>query len=252
MKLLVACADPNDAFVKGVQIYTKLTTRGVHAEYLPPGTDVDDILTDAKYGDYEAMLLVVNTPLVGWYVQAVTAWRRRKLALPIAVIMPFPALEWHWTEDLLRAGADAVLQRPVDMGVVCAQIMAIRRRLDERVSDEILFHDFVLCVNDSRLTYGDEAVHLTTKEIKMVELLVRRVGSVITKEMFLDHLYGGRDEPDLRIIDVFICKIRRKFTQACGHPIVETLWGRGYRIPPDSEALPQYREENRLMVGARS
>lgn len=252
MKLLVACADPNDAFVKGVQIYTKLTTRGVHAEYLPPETNMDEILTEAKYGDYEAMLLIVNTSLVGWYVQAITAWRRRKLALPIVVIMPFPALEWHWNEDLLRAGADAVLQRPIDMGVVCAQIMAIRRRLDNRVSDEIAFHNFVLRVNDKCLTYNDENVHFTTKEIAMVELLVRRVGSVITKEMFLNYLYGGRDEPDFKIIDVFICKIRRKFIQMCGHPIVETLWGRGYRIPPDSEALPQYREENRLMVGARS
>ena len=82
-------------------------------------------------------------------------------------------------------------------------------------------------------------VHLTGKEYQMLELLSLRKGTTLTKEMFLNHLYGGMDEPELKIIDVFICKLRKKLAHACdGDNYIETVWGRGYvlREPSDDEA----------------
>ena len=79
-------------------------------------------------------------------------------------------------------------------------------------------------------------VHLTGKEYAMLELLSLRKGTTLTKEMFLNHLYGGMDEPELKIIDVFICKLRKKLSHACGGAnYIETVWGRGYvlRDPAD-------------------
>jgi two-component system cell cycle response regulator CtrA len=79
-------------------------------------------------------------------------------------------------------------------------------------------------------------VHLTGKEYQMVELLALRKGATLTKEMFLNHLYGGMDEPEMKIIDVFICKLRKKLSLACdGETYIETVWGRGYvmRDPSD-------------------
>ncbi len=74
-----------------------------------------------------------------------------------------------------------------------------------------------------------EPVHLTGKEYQMLELLSLRKGTTLTKEMFLNHLYGGMDEPELKIIDVFICKLRKKLSQATsGENYIETVWGRGY------------------------
>ena len=81
-------------------------------------------------------------------------------------------------------------------------------------------------------------VYLTTKEYQMLELLSLRKGTTLTKEMFLNHLYGGMDEPELKIIDVFICKIRRKLANAsAGKNYIETIWGRGYvlREPIEDE-----------------
>ena len=76
---------------------------------------------------------------------------------------------------------------------------------------------------------GDHRVHLTGKEYQMLELLSLRKGTTLTKEMFLNHLYGGMDEPELKIIDVFICKLRKKLAQATGgEHYIETVWGRGY------------------------
>jgi two-component system, cell cycle response regulator CtrA len=72
-------------------------------------------------------------------------------------------------------------------------------------------------------------VHLTRKEYQMLELLSLRKGIAVTKEMFLNHLYGGMDEPEPKIIDVFICKLRKKLADSSGgHEFIETVWARGY------------------------
>ncbi|MGO8886904.1 MAG: winged helix-turn-helix domain-containing protein [Streptosporangiaceae bacterium] len=71
-------------------------------------------------------------------------------------------------------------------------------------------------------------IHLTGKEYQMLELLSLRKGVTLTKEMFLNHLYGGMDEPELKIIDVFICKLRKKLRAATDHHHIETVWWRGY------------------------
>ena len=82
-----------------------------------------------------------------------------------------------------------------------------------------------------------QRVHLTGKEYQMLELLSLRKGTTLTKEMFLNHLYGGMDEPELKIIDVFICKLRKKLATASnGRNYIETVWGRGYVLREPSPA----------------
>jgi len=83
---------------------------------------------------------------------------------------------------------------------------------------------------DTRVvSVDDQPVHLTGKEYGILELLSLRKGTTLTKEMFLNHLYGGMDEPELKIIDVFVCKLRKKLAQATGGShYIETVWGRGY------------------------
>ena len=73
-------------------------------------------------------------------------------------------------------------------------------------------------------------MHLTGKEYSILELLVLRKGMVLTKEAFLNHLYGGMDEPEVKIIDVFVCKLRKKLARAGAEGIIGTIWGRGYMI----------------------
>jgi len=88
----------------------------------------------------------------------------------------------------------------------------------------------------------EEPLHLTGKEYGIIELLSLRKGTTLTKEMFLNHLYNGRDEPELKIIDVFVCKLRKKLTMATGgDTYIDTVWGRGYvlrepRVPAAEHA----------------
>jgi DNA-binding response OmpR family regulator len=83
---------------------------------------------------------------------------------------------------------------------------------------------------NSRIAMVDgNPLHLTAKEYGILELLSLRKGTTVTKEMFLNHLYGGKNEPQLKVVDVFICKLRKKLSQATGgEQYIETVWGRGY------------------------
>jgi hypothetical protein len=97
---------------------------------------------------------------------------------------------------------------------------------------------------------GDQPLHLTRKEYGILEFLSLRKGTTQTKEMFLNHLYGGMDEPELKIIDVFVCKLRKKLTQATGgEHYIETVWGRGYELRDPVGAVPtSLRGAGRLMA----
>ena len=89
--------------------------------------------------------------------------------------------------------------------------------------------DLVVDLNTHVASLGGKPVRLTGKEYAILELLTLRKGGIVTREMLLDHLYGGTDEPELKIIDVFVCKLRKKLAQAeGGDHYIETVWGRGY------------------------
>jgi two-component system, cell cycle response regulator CtrA len=97
------------------------------------------------------------------------------------------------------------------------------------------------------VSVNDKPVHLTGTEYRILELLSRRKGTTLTKEMFLDYLYGGMDEPEIKIIAVFICKLRKKLAHATGGShYIETVWGRGYvlRDPAANPGLPRTRENS--------
>ena len=93
---------------------------------------------------------------------------------------------------------------------------------------------------DARVvSVDDQPVQLTGKEYAILELLTLRKGTIVTREMLLNHLYGGRDEPELKIIDVFVCKLRKKLAQATGGKhYIETVWGRGYVLREPTPPKP--------------
>jgi DNA-binding response OmpR family regulator len=109
---------------------------------------------------------------------------------------------------------------------------------DQAITHLIATGDLVVNLDQKTVEVSGMRVHLTGKEYQMLELLSLRKGTTLTKEMFLNHLYGGMDEPELKIIDVFICKLRKKLANASqGSNYIETVWGRGYvlREPNESE-----------------
>jgi two-component system cell cycle response regulator CtrA len=91
-----------------------------------------------------------------------------------------------------------------------ARIHAVVRRSRGHAQSVITVGPLTVDIDTKTCRWPASNMHLTGKEYQMLELLALRQGMTVTKEMFLNHLYGGMDEPELKIIDVFICKLRKK------------------------------------------
>ncbi len=189
-----------------------------------------------KLYDYDIILLDLNLPDMHGY-DVLKKLRTAKVNTPILILSGLNEMENKVKG--LGFGADDYLTKPFHKEELVARIHAIVRR--SKGHSQSIINTGKLAVNLDTKTVEVEGkrVHLTGKEYAMLELLSLRKGSTLTKEMFLNHLYGGIDEPELKIIDVFICKLRKKLASASsGENYIETVWGRGYvlRNPADEGA----------------
>jgi two-component system cell cycle response regulator CtrA len=189
-----------------------------------------------KIYDYDIILLDLNLPDMSGF-DVLRKLRVSKVKTPILILSGFAGIE-----DKIKGlgfGADDYMTKPFHKDELVARIHAIVRRSKGHAQSIINTDD--LCVNlDSKtVEINDARVHVTSKEYQMLELLALRKGTTLTKESFLNHLYGGMNEPDMKIIDVFICKLRKKLANASGgKDYIETVWGRGYvmREPAENPA----------------
>ena len=180
------------------------------------------------YSHYDLVILDLMLPDIDGY-EVLLRLRSAKIKVPILILSGLVNAEQKIKG--LGLGADDYLTKPFNRGELIARIQAIVRR-SKGHAESVLRFDKV-CINlDSRTVEIDNKIlHLTSKEYAILELLAMRKGTVLTKEMFLNHLYGGMDEPELKIIDVFVCKLRRKLYEASdGRNYIETVWGRGYML----------------------
>jgi two-component system cell cycle response regulator CtrA len=127
-------------------------------------------------------------------------------------------------------GADDFISKPFDRDELIARIQAVIRRSKGYSQPALRIGNLQLNLDSREVQANGNPVHLTGKEYAILELLVLRRGMVLTKEAFLNHLYGGIDEPEMKIIDVFICKLRKKLAQAGAGNLIGTVWGRGYMM----------------------
>ena len=171
-------------------------------------------------------------------LEVLRSLRVSKVTTPTLIISGLAGIE-----DKVKGfgcGADDYMIKPFHKDELVARIHAIVRRSKGHAQSLVQSGDLVVNLDSKTVEVNGARVHLTGKEYQMLELLALRKGMTLTKEMFLNHLYGGMDEPELKIIDVFMCKLRRKLANASGGKnYVETMWGRGYvlRHPTEEEGV---------------
>ncbi len=179
-----------------------------------------------KLYDYDIILLDLNLPDMSGY-EVLRTLRVAKVKTPVLILSGMAGIE-----DKVKGlgfGADDYLTKPFHKDELVARIQAIVRRSKGHSESTIRCGDLIVNLDKKQVEVAGGRVHLTGKEYQMLELLALRMGSTLTKEMFLNQLYGGMDEPEVKIIDVFICKLRKKLANASeGKNYIETVWGRGY------------------------
>lgn len=237
MRILLIEDDPTTA--KSIELMLNHANLNVYI------TDMGEEGIDlAKLYDYDLILLDLDLPDMNGH-EVLRQLRLARVETPILILTGDDD-----TESKIRGfgfGADDYLTKPFHREELIARIHAIIRRSKGHSQSVIKTGDVCVNLDAKTVEVHGKTVHLTGKEYQMLELLSLRKGTTLTKEMFLNHLYGGMDEPELKIIDVFICKLRKKLARATnGHNYIETVWGRGYVLRDPHPEI----EDHRMAIGA--
>ena len=239
MRVLLVEDDPSTA--KSIELMLSHANLNVYTTDL--GEEGIDL---AKLYDYDLILLDINLPDMNGH-EVLRQLRLSRIETPILILSGEDG-----TESKLKGfgfGADDYMTKPFHREELVARIHAIIRRSKGHAQSIIKTGSIAVNLDAKTVEVEGSPVHLTGKEYQMLELLSLRKGTTLTKEMFLNHLYGGMDEPELKIIDVFICKLRKKLSEATGGDNhIETVWGRGY-VLRDPEPVSA-RDPEKIAMGA--
>jgi two-component system cell cycle response regulator CtrA len=185
----------------------------------------EEALELARLYDYDIVLLDLVLPDMEGY-EVVRRLRASRVETPVLILSGLSRPQAKVKG--FGAGADDYLTKPFDQQELVARIQAIVRRAKGFSQPTLSVGSLTLNLASREVTISGQPLHLTGKEYAVLELLTLRKGVVLTKEAFLNHLYGGIDEPEVKIIDVFICKLRKKLALAGAEELIGTVWGRGY------------------------
>lgn len=241
MRLLLVEDDPSTS--RSIEL--ALAAEGVVCDTAGLGEEGVEL---AKLYDYDVIILDMMLPDIDGF-EVLRRFRAMNIKTPVLILSGLTGSDSKVKG--LGIGADDYVTKPFNRGELVARIQAVVRR-SKGYSESILrVGKLALNMEDRTLNVDNKEVHLTSKEYGILELLMMRKDSPIKKEVFLNHLYGGIDEPDLKIIDVFICKLRKKLMDASGgHNYIETLWGRGYIMRDPDKAADEQQAEDKAAAEA--
>ena len=219
MKILVVEDESNIAS----RIKTTCADDGFSCEIAENGIEALEMM---KFYDYDAVVLDLMLPDIDGF-EVLSRIRKIKNTTPVIVLSGLNAVDDK--VKCLSMGADDYLTKPFSKVELLARIYAIVRRTSGHSSSNIEVGPISIDIKQRSVKIYGRELALTAKEYSILELLALKKGSVLPKEAFLNHIYGGLDEPELKIVDVFICKLRKKISDLTGgSSCIETVWGRGY------------------------
>jgi two-component system cell cycle response regulator CtrA len=219
----VLLIEDDTIMAQGIEMMLK--TEGFNVYTTDLGEEGVDL---GKIYDYDLILLDLNLPDMGG-LDVLRTLRSGGIDTPVMILSG--SSETGTKVQTFTGGADDYVTKPFQKPELIARIHALVRRSKGHAQSVITIGDISVNLGTKLVDVNGMRVHLTDKEYQMLELLALRKGATLSKEMFLNHLYGGMDEPEQKIIDVFICKLRKKLVAATnGQHHIETVWGRGYML----------------------
>ncbi len=219
----VLLVEDDAGITKSVELMLK--SEGMYVDKTVFGEEGVDL---GKIYDYDVILLDLALPDISGY-DVLRSLRSARVATPILILSGLASIE-----DKIKGlglGADDYLSKPFHKDELAARIRALVRRSKGHAESVIAVGDLIVNLESRTVEINGLKLYLTGKEYQILALLALRHGSTLTKETFLNHLYGGLEEPEAKIIDVYICKLRKKLANASGGlDYIETVWGRGYAL----------------------
>lgn len=219
MRVLVIEDDPSTA--KMLQLALK------SEDFVCDTTGVgEDGLEVARHYDYDLIILDLMLPDMDGY-EILRRLRAVRVTTPVLILSGLGDID-----DKIKGlgfGADDYVTKPFNKEELIARVKTIIRRAQGHSNSVIVVGDLKIDLNTKTVDAKGTVLRLTGREYAILELLALRKGATLSKEVFLNHLYGGMEEPEFKIIDVFVCKLRKKLADALdGKNYIETVWGRGY------------------------
>ncbi len=219
----ILIVEDNDSTARSLELV--LVKEGHNVSITGSGEEAIEL---ADLYDYDAIVLDLDLDDITG-LDVLRALRLKKLGTP--VLMLTGEAETEIKIQALTAGADDYVTKPYNRGELVARIGAVVRRSRGQAESIIRTGKIALNMSTRQVEVDGRSIHLTPSEYKMLELLSLRKNTVLTKEACLNHLYNGLSEPEIKIIDVFICKLRKKIAAASGGDAqIETVWGGGYML----------------------
>jgi two-component system, cell cycle response regulator CtrA len=218
----VLLAEEDLIAVHGITLMLKAA--GAVVDQTDSGEDALELL---RHYEYDIVLLNLTLPVIDGF-EVVRRMRVSRNDTPVLILsgLTMPQAQ----VKALTLGADDFIIKPYDKADLLARMQAIVRRSKGFSQPTVRFGRLQLNLDSREVMVDGRDFHVTGKEYSILELLVLRKDMVVTKEVFLTHLYGGMDEPEVKIIDVYVCKLRKKLARAGAEVIIRTIWGRGYMI----------------------
>ncbi|WP_439594427.1 winged helix-turn-helix domain-containing protein [Falsiroseomonas sp.] len=227
MRVLIVASTP----ASGQRLAAALARAGLMVERV--GLAEDPAGTARRSGPFDAVLLEaarLSDPLLG----SLRGIARQRLGLPLVLLLGAATAEQE--AAAFAAGADEVLQAPMPTAGLLVRLRALQRRMLGHLSARITIGNVTLDQAQGGMTVEGRPLELTPREYAVMEMLFLRRGRLVTKLDLLARLYGSEEGPDGRILDVFICKVRRKLAAAGAAPCIRTAWGRGYSVEEPAPA----------------
>jgi len=223
LNLRVLLVEDDAGVAKSIELMLKVEDIYVYR------TDLGEEGVDlGKIYDYDVILLDLTLPDISGY-DVLRSLRTARVATPVLILSGLASVADK--NKGLGLGADDYLAKPFHKDELVARIHALVRRSKGHAESVIAVGDLIVNLEARTVELQGRKLHLTGKEYQILALLALRKGSTLTKEMFLNHLYGDLEEPEAKIIDVYICKLRKKLAGASGGlDYIETVWGRGYAL----------------------
>jgi two-component system, cell cycle response regulator CtrA len=204
-------------------------------DYVVDATDLgEDGLELGKIYEHDLIILDLMLPDIDGY-RVLKRLRDARISTPVLILSGLAEVDSKL--KALGIGADDYLTKPFDRRELIARIGALVRRARGLADPVVNVGRMSIDLKGRAVSAGDQLIPLSKREFSILELLTLRKGKVVSKETILDHLYGGMDEPDMKIVDVFVCKLRAKIAKACnGEHYIGTSWGAGYKLEQPAES----------------